>query len=742
MTDWEASLVAGLLQVALVSLIALGLLGRSRQWGGIDRLRLCQAAFAGVMLLSLLALGRPLLSEWPGWTTATSPAATATRESSETASSTETDAADSRGVVISWAQLQDVGRKSLSLLGARTAQAVWPQWRWWVVVPVALLATLAAVRLSLAGWWLRRLCRTSRPFTDDSLAAELDSLKRDYGLRSPVLLRETSALSQAAVIGWRRPVILLPGDWRDWSAAELRLVLAHELAHIRQGDVRWRWLAEVVLVLHACQPLVYWLHRRLVLEQELAADRAAAEVCGGAAAYLRTLSTLALRCDIRPERTTLAPVLTGLLLRRVEMLQTREGRTVSRTRWWFWIKPVALCAAVALAGGLQLPAAEEPERVSESQPSKVVTAVADDGVSAPSNLFSRKIETPLLVPHASGGLIEVRLHDLFSGPGGELLTKEVRQELTEELAETVEDLFGEAGVYAITVLRLAVIGNEVEAVAADINMFVSYLHEAPAGQRHQLGFGARSLRFRMKGDRDWSDHLPDGLPKYRGVPYLAFPVLSAEKTKKLLQDAADQRLSDEALSEQMISRSKLRMCAAYPDPRNVVLVFGEGELKHVFPEQPPVLSETVARLRQAVAGGVLTIVLPAASLKRQKLEVSDEPGDKAANELLQHAEVVALGVDIAPDNRLAVRLRGSYQNAGQARVAEQQARALVRLAQDALSKVGTILKVENEVPKQVDGGVTFYREFLQNHELSVEGQPDGTADLVFESNGSGWFERQ
>lgn len=301
MTDWEASLAAGLLQVALVTAMALGLLGRVRQGGGGERLRLCQTAFAGVMLLSLLAIGRPLLSECPGWTFATSPAATAAREDSETAPSTETDAADSRGVAISWSQLQDAGRKALSLLGARTAQAAWPRWRWWVVIPLAAVLALAGLRLLWAVRWLRRLWRTSRPLIDDGLTAELESLQQHYGLRGPVLLRETTALTQAAVIGWRRPVILLPADWSEWSAAELRLVLAHELAHVRQGDVCWRWLAEIVLTVHAYQPLVYWLQRRLVLEQELAADRAAAEVCGGSAAYLKTLSTLALRCDIRPD---------------------------------------------------------------------------------------------------------------------------------------------------------------------------------------------------------------------------------------------------------------------------------------------------------------------------------------------------------------------------------------------------------------------------------------------------------
>lgn len=723
MTDWEASLAACLLQVALVTAIALGLLGRVRPWSGSERLRLCQAAFAGVMLLSLLAITRPLPGDWPGWMTVASSATTSDRETTAGVPSTEADSTAVFGVAISWSQLQDVSRSALSLLGARTAQAAWPRWRWWVVVPVALLVTLATVRLSLAARRLNTLWRTSRPLTDDGLIAELESLQQHYGLRSPVLLRETSALSQAAVIGWRRPVILLPGDWRDWSAAELRVVLAHELAHIRQGDLRWRWLAEVVLVLHACQPLVYWLHRRLVLEQELAADRAAAEVCGGAAAYLKTLSTLALRCDIRPERTTLAPVLTGLLLRRVEMLQTREGRTVSTTRLWNGIRPVALCAAIALACGLQLPAAEGPAELRNGQASRVVTADATEGPSLePVGAFSRKIEAPLVTPHADGGLLEVHLKEFLSGPAGELITTDLRRGVLEEMFGDIEEMIGEAGVKVVKIIVDAIARNDVETIAADMHIILIYRPDTPDDHKHQLGFGARSLRVQMKGSGELTAGLPadvDAVLQFRGISYV--PISTN------VNAAPDQ---------------PLRMCAAFPDAKSLVLVFGEEELKNVFPEQPAVLSGTFSRLRNTVAGGVLTLVLPAASLKRQKLEDSDEPGDKAANELLQHAEAVALGIDITPGNRLAVRLRCSYPNAEQARAAEQQAQALVRLGQNALATVGTIVKVENNVQKPVDGGVTFYREFLQNHKLLIEVQPDGTADLVFESNGSGWFERQ
>ena len=37
-------------------------------------------------------------------------------------------------------------------------------------------------------------------------------------------------------VGWLRPVILLPLNWRSWPAAELDVVLIHEREHVRRRD--------------------------------------------------------------------------------------------------------------------------------------------------------------------------------------------------------------------------------------------------------------------------------------------------------------------------------------------------------------------------------------------------------------------------------------------------------------------------------------------------------------------------
>ena len=84
------------------------------------------------------------------------------------------------------------------------------------------------------------------------LRAELCCLRK-------VEIRETDELATPATIGWRRPLLLLPADWREWNPAERRAVLAHELAHVCRGDFLTGLLAQASLTLHFYNPLAHWL---------------------------------------------------------------------------------------------------------------------------------------------------------------------------------------------------------------------------------------------------------------------------------------------------------------------------------------------------------------------------------------------------------------------------------------------------------------------------------------------------
>mgnify|MGYP001007741726 FL=1 len=226
-----------------------------------------------------------------------------------------------------------------------------PGWQW-----PALLAVLMFTAAGVGTAWLtlgllavRAQRRRSRPVEDAALNELVDTLRAELNCLRRIEVRQSSDLTTAATIGWRRPVILLPSLWTDWTAEQRRAVLAHEIGHVRRNDFLAVACGQLGVMLHFYHPLLHWLMSRLRLEQELAADAAAAGVVGGQRAYLLTLAELALRQADQPlawPARTFLPTQSAFL-RRIAMLRNTRLR-VAR------VSPIArgLAVGTVLACGL------------------------------------------------------------------------------------------------------------------------------------------------------------------------------------------------------------------------------------------------------------------------------------------------------------------------------------------------------------------------------------------------------
>ena len=199
--------------------------------------------------------------------------------------------------------------------------------RWTRLLSLGLIAG-AAISLCrlLAGLWAVRECRRrGRVIDDPDLADRVRALQYAMGVHRSIEVRELPDLSTAATAGWRRPVILLPEDWRSWNQQERNAVLAHELAHIARADYAAGLLSRLALALHFYHPVARWIFGRLLLQQELAADALGARFSGGREAYLAVLSRMALRQErvsCWPARAFLPAK--GTLIRRITMLKRNQ----------------------------------------------------------------------------------------------------------------------------------------------------------------------------------------------------------------------------------------------------------------------------------------------------------------------------------------------------------------------------------------------------------------------------------
>lgn len=117
------------------------------------------------------------------------------------------------------------------------------------------------------------------------------NLQRRVGIKRAVRFCQCNGLDVPAVIGWIRPVVLLPLTvLAGLSQAQLEAVIAHELAHIKRLDYfvnLFQIAAETVLFYH---PAVWWVSGRIRQERENCCDDAAVRLCGNVVDYARALA--------------------------------------------------------------------------------------------------------------------------------------------------------------------------------------------------------------------------------------------------------------------------------------------------------------------------------------------------------------------------------------------------------------------------------------------------------------------
>jgi beta-lactamase regulating signal transducer with metallopeptidase domain len=252
--------------------------------------------------------------------------------------------------------------------GSAAARSHWG-WPEWIALGVFASFCVGLARLGLGVLTIQSLRSRSKLIADVDLNDQIQILCAELSCTSPVEARETALLSTPATIGWRQPILLLPGDWRHWSHAERHAVLAHELAHVSRGDFLAGFAAQLCLALHFYHPLAHWLAARLRLEQELAADAWGAALSGGKTTYLASLAQMALRRDTKaltwPARAFLPS--RGTFVRRIEMLRNTTRISHASLPISARLLTVGILAAIGiLVAGLRGPAGQSTARAQSS----------------------------------------------------------------------------------------------------------------------------------------------------------------------------------------------------------------------------------------------------------------------------------------------------------------------------------------------------------------------------------------
>ena len=122
----------------------------------------------------------------------------------------------------------------------------------------------------------------------------LIELRQRFGILRPVRLLASFAVVTPTLVGWLKPTILLPASLLSgFTPAQIELILAHELAHVRRYDYIANLIQIVVETLLFYHPVVHWICADVRQQREQCCDDLVLGVGGGERlVYARTLADL------------------------------------------------------------------------------------------------------------------------------------------------------------------------------------------------------------------------------------------------------------------------------------------------------------------------------------------------------------------------------------------------------------------------------------------------------------------
>ncbi|MBM3760007.1 MAG: GWxTD domain-containing protein [Acidobacteria bacterium] len=195
-------------------------------------------------------------------------------------------------------------------------------WKW-ALPYVTWLWAVGVLGLGLkrvGGWWMtRRLTRIGVCAVAAHWQPRMRELALRMGVGDGVALLESSLVEVPVVVGWLKPVLLMPvGMMAGMPATQIEAILLHELAHVWRRDALVNGLQSVVESVLFYHPAVWWVSGLIREEREKCCDDLVVALQGDAHAYATALLTL------EEKRAFALAANGGNLMKRLERMARRE----------------------------------------------------------------------------------------------------------------------------------------------------------------------------------------------------------------------------------------------------------------------------------------------------------------------------------------------------------------------------------------------------------------------------------
>lgn len=194
--------------------------------------------------------------------------------------------------------------------------------------------------------------------TDPVLVNLYQELCGQLKIHNPPCLCQSYSFNSPLLGGTIQPKIILPATiGSQFEPEEIKLMLAHELAHYRRGDLFWNWLPMIARSLFFFHPLVWVAEREWIELPEICCDHLAVQYTGTRSVdYGKVLVKTTLQpVSKRKERWILAGVTdfyrTGSSQTLIKRLKALESNHQVNSKWMF----ISACALVLLGLAVVLP---------------------------------------------------------------------------------------------------------------------------------------------------------------------------------------------------------------------------------------------------------------------------------------------------------------------------------------------------------------------------------------------------
>jgi beta-lactamase regulating signal transducer with metallopeptidase domain len=203
---------------------------------------------------------------------------------------------------------------------------------------------LALGYLGFGQFQLGKMSRKARRLAGGDWTRLLKETCETLCLHRPVILLQSSDHVMPLTWGWLRPVVLLPAEAAQWPEERRRIVLLHELAHVKRWDCLTQFVARMVCAFYWFNPPVWLAARRMCVERERACDDLVLNGGCKASDYAGHLVEIARSFRRVPQVAAIAMARPSGLEKRIVAIA--DASRVRRLR------PATVWAVLILAGGL------------------------------------------------------------------------------------------------------------------------------------------------------------------------------------------------------------------------------------------------------------------------------------------------------------------------------------------------------------------------------------------------------